>query len=289
MRARKTHLVIIDFAGTLSLETVLFGRDENLAAELARSGLTRLGADSPEIFWNELVLPCWAEGSLTARGYEAVLAERLKKFTNSRGRPAPEAAIHAAARSFTQSYFTRSLIEPAWKETLTRLAAAKDALTLIATDHYAEATDCIRGQLSRWNIAARPLLSGPQTGEQTAAPAEAAPCIIANSAGIGAHKADAVFWKTVKAALENSLREPFASLCVVDDFGFNENAADDYGGREKALLRREKTAAHIQEAFGREPRVFSFFLEGEQDGDDMRRNYEALVLRASEFIFSGMG
>jgi hypothetical protein len=73
---------------------------------------------------------------------------------------------------------------------------------------------------------------------------------------------------------------------VVDDFGFNENAAENYGGREKALSRREKTAACVQDAFGCEPRVFSFFLEG---GGDIRRNYETLTGEAAEFIFPGTG
>ncbi|MDR1931479.1 MAG: hypothetical protein LBQ57_01525 [Spirochaetales bacterium] len=283
---RKIKLLVIDFAGTLSLETLLFGQDENLAAELECSGLAALGV-SPGIFWKELVLPGWEEGSLTARGYTAVLAEHLCVFAQNRGTPAPEAVIHAAASSFAESYFTHSPVENAWKETLTRLAAAPGAITLIATDHYAEATAHIRGLLSAWNISSRPLLSAAETAVRPT------PFIIANSADLGAHKAAAAFWKTVKASLEKSFcrggcfQEIFSAIYIVDDFGFNENAADAYGGQEKALRRREKTAARVKDVLGPEPEVFSFFLEGRAraaGGKILRETYNAMVCRASEFL-----
>jgi hypothetical protein len=232
--------------------------------------------DRPEVFWNELVLPGWEEGSLTARGYTSVLAECLRLFTENRGTPAPEAVIHAAAHSLAESYFNHSPIENAWKNILLRLAAAPGAFSIIATDHYAETTDHIRGLLAAWNIAARSV-SRP-AGES------GNPFIIANSADLGAHKNTAAFWKTVRSAL-GDCPQPFVYL--IDDFGFNENSGDAYGGREKALCRREKTAACVKEVFGCEPEVFSFFLDEKAraaGGKVLRKTHEILVRRASAFI-----
>jgi hypothetical protein len=293
------RLVVIDFAGTLSLKTVLFGREESLAAELKKSGIAGLGIGSPGLFWEKIILPGWEEGSLTGRGCAAVIAERLFAFTRASGNPAPPAAIHAAAGSFTRSYFTHSPIEHAWRETLTRLAAAPDALTLIATDHYAEASAHIRGLLSRWDIDARPLLP-PASGEGSAAPAEAfalpeaaagkaARVFVANSADLGARKADAAFWETVKAGLEKELSGHIrlSAVRVADDFGFNETAGDSYGGMFKAFSRRGETAARIKNAFGIRPGVFSYFLPPRalaSGGRGPRQTYGGLVRRAAAFL-----
>jgi hypothetical protein len=279
------RLVVIDFAGTLSLRTVLFGREESLAAELKKSGIADLGAGSPALFWEKVILPGWEEGSLTARGYAAVLAERLTACTQSGGASALPAAIHAAALSFVQAYFTHSPIENVWRETLTRLAAAPDALTLIATDHYAEATAHILGLLSRWEIAARAL--------SLSAAAKTTRVFVANSADLGARKASSAFWEAARAGLEKAFpgRGAFTSIRVADDFGFNENAADSYGGMYKAFFRRRETSAHIKNVFGIRPGVFSFFLPQETrcaGGEALRQSYEGLVRRAAAFLEGGI-
>jgi hypothetical protein len=275
------RLVVIDFAGTLSLRTVLFGREESLAAELKKSGIADLGAGSPALFWEKIILPGWKEGSLSARGYAAVLAERLAVFTLERGAPAPPPAIHAAALSFVQAYFSHSPIEHVWRKTLTRFAAAPDCLTLIATDHYAEATAHIIGLLSRWGIASRAL--------SPSAAGKAARVFVANSADLGACKAASAFWEAAKAGLEKAFpgRSAFRSIRVADDFGFNENAADSYGGMYRAFSRRGEVSAYIKNVFGVRPAVFSFFLPQEArcaGGEVLRQSYESLVRRAAAFL-----
>jgi hypothetical protein len=276
-------LVVFDFAGTLSLETVLFGKDGNLERELARSGLARFGIDSAELFWNELVIPGWEEGSRTARGYEAVLAERLRVFTRSRGIPAPEESIRAAARGFAGAYFAASPISGAWRKPLNDLAAAPDTRVIIATDHYAEAGPHIQSGLSAWGITARGLLEAPPAGGE-----DGRLCfLIANSADLGAGKAETAFWKTVRAGLERILSRPpakaFTSICLIDDFGFNEEARSAYGGEVKARARCASTRAAMHAALGLEPGVFPFFLEN-TNGEDGWTAFEILVRRAEQFI-----
>ena len=270
-------LLILDFSGTLSLDAVLFGRKERLAAELEKSGIADLGAGDPEVFWKEIILPGWEEGSLTEKGYAAVLSACLCAFTQKNGIAATEPAIHAAARAFSAAYFAASPIEEAWKIPLTRLAADQDVFVLIATDHYAEVVPHISGCLERWGINAVPAPSMENAigGFRIAA-----------SAALGAYKADAVFWRAAKADLEKSQpRRAFTSIRLVDDFGCNENAASEYGG--KSRVRREKTAAAIEEVFGLSPEVFSFFLEPEilsAAGLPLRRAYAALVREAAAFL-----
>jgi hypothetical protein len=269
-------LLILDFAGTLSLETVLFGRRGNLEKELAKSGLAGLGVRGAGLFWNELVLPGWEEGSRTARGYAAVLAERLRVFTRARGIPAPEKTIRAAARAFARAYFEASPISGVWKKTLTALAAAPDSLTLIATDHYADAGRRIQSLLAAWGIEALVL-------PQTPPPAKGGrPFLIANSADFGAHKAEAPFWQAVRAALGRD----FSCIRLVDDFGFNENTAGAYGGPAKARARQERTGAAILAAFGLAPGVFPFFLENPAQEDEaaLRRAFEGLARQAQSYI-----
>jgi hypothetical protein len=281
-------LVILDFAGTLSLETVLFGRDGNLEQELEKSGLARLGVSGAELFWNELVLPGWDEGSRTGRGYAAVLAEQLHVFTRGRGISAPEESLRAAAAAFAKAYFDASLIGGAWKKPLTALAAAPDTLTLIATDHYAEAGSRIQNLLAAWDIEALPLSDAASAGKEGGGPCRR-PFLIANSADLGARKAEAPFWQAVRAALERILRLPAgapASIRFVDDFAFNENASDAYGGESQARARREITEALICAAFGLRPGVFPFFLEipDRENEAACRRAFEELVRKAHLFI-----
>ncbi|MDR1626152.1 MAG: hypothetical protein LBT33_06385 [Spirochaetia bacterium] len=267
-------LLVFDFAGTLSLETILFARDGNLEKELARSGLAGLGVRSAGLFWDGLVLPGWEEGSLTARGYAAVLAEKLRAFARSRGIPAPEEAARAAAGAFARAYFAASPISGVWKKPLTALAAAPDCLTLIATDHYAEAGPHIQNLLAAWGIKALVLPHAAPSGTDR-------PFLIANSADIGAHKAQVPFWRSVRAALAEPLPE---AIRLVDDFGFNENPSGGYGGESKARAREGLTQAALRAAFGLAPGVFPFFLEnpcGEEG--PLRQSFEKLARKAARY------
>ena len=71
------NILLFDFSGTLSLEAVEFSRPENLVQALKGSGLAALGVTSTIFFWDEIVYPTWIEGSTTARGYQAVLVDRI--------------------------------------------------------------------------------------------------------------------------------------------------------------------------------------------------------------------
>lgn len=79
-------LVMLDFSGTLSIETVRFGQPENLECALLDSGLWALGVDSLKIFWEEIVSPTWERGSTTQIGYVQLLIDavtRLDRGTHS--------------------------------------------------------------------------------------------------------------------------------------------------------------------------------------------------------------
>ena len=60
----------------------------------------------------------------------------------------PPVALGAASR-FVDAYSEQSTIDPRWRPLLKKLAADPSARTVIASDHYAEATDVIVGSLSR--------------------------------------------------------------------------------------------------------------------------------------------
>ncbi|MDO9516293.1 MAG: hypothetical protein Q7J01_09370, partial [Syntrophales bacterium] len=201
-------LVIFDYSGTLSPDAVRFAEDDTLTEELERSGLAALGVADPETFWNEIVNPTWEEGSTTPIGYGEVISRRIKEAFS----PAvPDDQIRISAARFVDSYLTHSLIDGRWSSILGKLGNDPATMTVIATDHYAEAT----GYIVRY------------LGEMGATPSS---FIVANSADMGAHKADRAFWKT----LRNSLQlDTIRGVLAVDDFGFNEGAGDSYADRQK--------------------------------------------------------
>lgn len=272
------RLVVLDFSGTLSPDTVLFGRDESLAAELRRSGLAALGIETPESFWTDLAGPTWEEGSLTPKGYAGVLAERLGALLAARGRREPAERIAEAAAAFTRAYFAGSPVDPAWGNLLRRLSRREDVLCLVATDHYAEATDHIVRSLFSLGVNACPARS-PEPGA----------VLVANSADLGSPKADRTFWAALREAWDGF---SFAALLVVDDFGRNEQLRDVYGEDTKVFARRDLTLRILEEVFLLPPEVFSFFLPRSAlaaGGEDLRREYRNLVRRGEEFILSRVG
>ena len=251
-------IVIFDYSGTLSPGAPLFGQPENLIRELRETGLAALGVSTPEVFWNDLVNPTWNEGSTTQKGYRKVLAERIADAGLAPG--ASPAEIDAAVSRFVASYLDHSRIDPHWRALLERLSVSPDTAVLIATDHYAEATEAIIRFLAAWNIPTVQSTGTRHLSHQHETAARS-PCIVANSADLGFWKEDGRFWKTLK---ERFFAGRIRRAVLIDDFGFNESMDDGYGARAKIDPRREKTRTVVGEVFQVEPEIISFFLETAQ-------------------------
>jgi phosphoglycolate phosphatase-like HAD superfamily hydrolase len=267
------HLVIFDYSGTLSLEAPRFARAENLLRALAECGLAALGVSTPEIFWEKIVAPTWIEGSTTATGYKRVMAERILALETAPGKTG--SGVETSASRFVDRYLDQSRIDPRWRPILTELAGNPGAAVVIATDHYAEATEAIARHLGSWDIRARRAGKGGTAPGFSPINRELSPLFIANSADIGFWKADRRFWDVLRRNLRMG---EVRSLLIVDDFGFNEERGDLYGEREKVENRREKTRKALGEAFETTARLIPFFLEGAErnpDGDGGRRIEEA--------------
>ena len=159
-------LVIFDYCGTLSLEAPRFGRPENLLRALEKSGLAALGVSTPETFWGDIVDPTWVKGSTTAIGYAKVMAERIASLRLAPDVPTSE--IEAAASRFVAMYLASSRIDPHWRPVLARLNEHPAAITVVATDHYAEATAKIIGYLDSWGIPAQKIGKGKESPSPSA-------------------------------------------------------------------------------------------------------------------------
>jgi hypothetical protein len=255
-------LIIFDYSGTLSLEAPRFALPESLMRAFAASGLAGLGVTTAEIFWEQIVNPTWIEGSTTPAGYKRVMAERIAALQLAPGASAEE--IEAAASRFVESYLDHSRIDPRWRPLLARLSEHSEIDVIIATDHYAEATGKIIDNLKAWNIPAGGISpSFPSRGREAGG---ALPYLhsffIANSADIGSWKEKIMFWKILKTQLSP---DKITRLLVIDDFGFNEEAGDRYGGELAKIARRQvKTGASLLEVFQVEAEIIPFFLEGEK-------------------------
>lgn len=269
-------LIIFDYSGTLSLEAPRFARPESLRRAFAESGLAGLGVANPKIFWERIVNPTWIEGSTTPAGYKRVMAERISALQLAPGASAEE--IRTAASRFVESYLDRSGIDPRWRPLLGRLSEHPKIGAVIATDHYAEATGKIIHNLSLWEIPAEKIGSPFPPGERAedtgilpgngirTEPPYRHPFLVANSADIGTWKEESRFWKIVK---EQRFPAKITKLLVIDDFGFNEEAGDRYGGGPAKIARRqEKTRASLLEVFQVKAEIIPFFIEGEQRYDD---------------------
>ena len=231
--------VIFDYSGTLSLEAPRFGRSENLVRVLEESGLAALGVSTPEVFWGDIVNPTWIEGSTTAFGYTRVMAERIAAL-----RLAPDARkseIEAATSRFVAMYLAASRIDPRWRPVLARLANIPPPLRsspriTMQKQRGKSSTISIPGVFPHGRPGRTPSPSFPPASN----------FFVANSADLGVWKADRRFWEILKSRL------PLAAvrrILLIDDFGFNEEAGDSYGGRAKVLARQEKTIANIGETF----------------------------------------
>jgi hypothetical protein len=229
-------LIIFDYSGTLSLGAVLFGRSDNLMEALQECGLTDMGVSSPDVFWESIVMPTWMKGSTTGAGYKEVMKERVREITSG---TISESRLAEAVSSFVDSYLEHSGIDPRWGRILETIQNHREILTVIATDHYAEATDSIIGHCDGLGIKALPLKNIPSdVGESL--------CVVANSADLGCHKSDIQFWKTLKSDLKlPKLRR----VVIIDDFGFNEQEEDNYGTLQKVEDRKSETIGHLNNVF----------------------------------------
>ena len=259
-------LVVLDFSGTLSLGAVRFARDEVLRQALVESGLWELGVDSLETFWREVVDPTWEVAATTSCGYARALCERVRALAEARGLEAEEEDLRARAEAFVARYLAYSAIDPAWGPLLRELAARPGVTTVVATDHYAEATPHILGQLAAMGVAAAPALQG------------GARVLVANSADLGALKADRAFWQRLRPVLG---KEPLRRVVLVDDFGANEGVLDSYGDRSRVERRVAATAEVLGGVFGAPVQVFCFWL-ADRRGEGGA--YEALVGEAGDFL-----
>jgi len=259
-------LVIFDWSGTLSPDAVTFAEDDTLTGALKRSGLAALGVADPDTFWSGIVNPTWEEGSTTPDGYGEVITRRIRELFS----PAvPDDRIRASAKRFVDSYLAHSPVDGRWSPILEKLGNDSSVITVIATDHYAEATASIVRHLDEMDVSAVPLKN---------ALGASSPFVVANSADIGAHKADRAFWKTIQGSLElDAVRD----ILVVDDFGFNEGAGDSYGERSKVKTRKETTIALLEDVFGVSVSPVPFIWERGRDSWEDRRACGRVIAQVS--------
>lgn len=244
-------LIILDYSGTLSPEAPLFAGPDSLLNELAVSGLQDFGIDSPHVFWEKLVNPTWQEGSTTSAGYKKVLSDRIIAALHPDMSMPRRAALARAVSTFVDHYLGRSRIDPLWKPVLHKISGASSVMTVIATDHYAEATGAIIRFLGKWKITATAAMD-------IASPSHPPSFIVANSADIGFHKSDPRFWQALKTGLRlHALHD----ILMIDDFGCNEQEADDYRKRHQVKERMKTTLTTLETVFSAAIEVFPFMIE----------------------------
>lgn len=271
-------MLVLDFSGTLSLGSTLFGRTDNLNQALKRSGLWQLGINSPELFWQEIVYPTWREGSTTARGYQAVIAEQVGEWTRVTGDEIAARRVAQAAARFVAHYFQASPLDSGWKPLITQALARPDTLVVAATDHYAEATAHLAAQLDQLGFDSLPAM------QIAAGSCDGRSVIIANSADLGHRKANPTFWEQLQTIL---VLQSVAQIVLIDDFGFNEQEGEGYAEQGRVQARMNKTIAALSHVFQLQPNVFPFLIE--HSSTDPHTAYQKLVTQASEFAFNSLG
>jgi hypothetical protein len=266
------NLILFDFSGTLSLGAVEFGKSENLVPALNRSGMVALGVTSEIFFWNEIVYPTWVEGSTTARGYQAVLVDRIQALgLQTPGDPHPLSSIQKAVSLLLDQYFDQCRIDVRWRSLLEDLRDDPSVKVVIATDHYAEATPLIIGRLADWQIEARALAE--------VVPGMKKSFLIANSADLGVHKADVHFWQRIRDKLVGRGR---CRVLLVDDFGANEDSSDPYGDPARVLARQEDTGRVLSKVFPDGVDIHPFIVvQAEMNSPDEADKYSLYGLHIS--------
>jgi hypothetical protein len=238
-------LIIFDYSGTLSLEMAEFAEPDNLMHHLQESGLFTLGVKSAALFW-EIINATWEKGSTTNAGYKKVFQDGIYQLFPETARSGQTEVVTAVA-NFTDAYFKHSPIDPHWRPVLEKVNNNKSVHVIIATDHYAEATDTIINCFDKWKIQAT-----------TANVCDQGNYIVANSADIGVHKAERKFWETIKNKCGISANQ----ILLIDDFGANEQSADAYAQTKEISQRREKTINLLENVFSASVECFSFAGQG---------------------------
>lgn len=238
-------LIIFDYSGTLSPEMAAFARPDNLMRHLQASSLSLLGVESVALFW-KIINATWEKGSTTNAGYKKVLQDGIYQLFPQAARPGRTEVVTAVA-NFTDAYFKHSPIDPHWRPVLEMINNNKSVQVIIATDHYAEATDTIINYLGEWNIQAT-----------RADVCDQGNYIVANSADIGVHKAGRKFWETIKKKCGISAKQ----ILLIDDFGGNEQSADAYAQTEEISQRRKKTINLLENVFPAQVECFAFSGQG---------------------------
>ncbi len=257
-------ITVFDYSGTLSLEAVAFAKDDVLERQLRLSGLAEFGVVSPDTFWNSVVAPTWEEGSRTPIGYRRLMVEKISEKWTVRRKEASLDALDKAAGIFVGQYFSHSEIDPAWHLLLRELYDHPLITTIVATDHYAEATEAIKGQFQDMQMKAVSL-------PVEAAAAESRNCFfIANSADLGCHKDEEEFWVLVR---EQTSWTPGDCLLLVDDFGANEVAGDHYRQEARVAARRQRTTELLTKVFDGRLEVMPFILSGNETARNGEANF----------------
>jgi hypothetical protein len=274
------RLIIIDYSGTLSTGAVLFGRPGYLMDQLKKSGLAALGVTGLDIFWNEIVNPTWQEGSTSSTGYRNLMARQLKGIVNRSDLSTSDMEIVNTASRFVDSYFTHSRIDMPWQPLLQKLAGNRSVLSLIATDHYAEATEYILRFLEEFQLQGKPALEVFHDSEITS-------FIVANSADLGVHKDDRRFWEILKSNLRMDV---IRQILLIDDFGYNESRESRYSHADAIEARKQNMVSILEEVFSVPVQTVPFmidvdgrgatdFLPGKRD-----RLYDELITKTASII-----
>jgi hypothetical protein len=269
-------LIILDYSGTLSLEAPLLAEPGALLEQLAASGLKDFGIDAPRVFWQEIVNPTWKEGSTTAAGYKKVLSDRVIALLPPDMSLSRRAALAKAAAAFVDHYMAGSRIDFRWKPVLKKILEAPSVMPVIATDHYAEATDAMIHHLSECDI--------PSMSVMDAKPQRAC-FIVANSADIGFHKDDPRFWRTLHTSL---CLHAVRSVLILDDFGYNEQEADAYAERKNIEHRMKTTLMAIESVFSAVVEVLPVKIGAKalRQGDRFERLVEQAMFTIDSFLGS---
>lgn len=252
------NLHIFDFSGTLTLGSLIFGRSDVLQQALQATGVWSLwlarrtaGEASVEeqiaAFWNDVITPTWESGGTTHAGYARLLTERLGQHCD-----ASPVEIHRVISDFAACYWEHLTIHPAWGAYLRRLVAQPEARVVIATDHYAEATNHILRQLTRLGLAGMPVLQAKNSPVASTTSA-----LVANSADLGCLKSTRQFWQAVREALP---QPDWSCIHLIDDFGANEAPLDAYSTPEQSAARQHAVEAVLTDVFGCRPQIVSSVL-----------------------------
>jgi len=265
-------LIIFDYSGTLSLESTLFGRPDYLMKQLKERGLMDLGVTSPSTFWEQIVNPTWVEGSTTQAGYKKVMEDRISAILYQNMSIVSCVKISDAASLFVDTYLSNSRIEGRWQPVLDKFNRHPSVRVIIATDHYAEATDYILQFLKELHIQAVPARVAMSTTGSTSV-------IVANSADLGFHKDDLRFWEILRNGLN---LDEVRHILLIDDFGCNEQKENSYSTPEKVEQRKRDTVRLLQEVFSAEVQAVPFIIEddkNEKDLSDLITNASAIIYR----------